>query len=121
MPRSRSKPPDERIRRLVFSRPIPERLIRDLSRAPLLESHQVRKYVSVHRNLTPTLYRTLELLCYGYSVREIAHRRHYSYTAIQDHSKRLLALFRARNRAHLAALAVASGYISLAAHSVDSK
>jgi DNA-binding CsgD family transcriptional regulator len=61
--------------------------------------------------MTPTLRETLELLCQGYSNREIAERRHYSEEAIQDHTKRLLALFGARRRAHLAALAVAEGHV----------
>jgi DNA-binding CsgD family transcriptional regulator len=62
--------------------------------------------------MTPTLHATLELVCQGYSNREIAERRHYSEDAIQDHTKRLLAIFGARRRAHLAALAVAEGHVN---------
>lgn len=62
--------------------------------------------------MTPRLLETLRLLCLGYSNREIAERVCFSEEAIKDHVKRLLALFGARRRAHLAALAVAEGYVN---------
>ena len=96
-----------------MSQPIPDRLIRDLGRVPTLEPYEIRKYVWRESVLTPTLRATLELICKGYSTREIAEMRHYSEAAIQDHSKRLLAIFRARRRPHLAALAVAQGYVDV--------
>jgi DNA-binding CsgD family transcriptional regulator len=63
--------------------------------------------------LTPNLLETLPLVCQGYSNREIAEMRHFSEEAIKDHVKRLLAIFQARRRAHLAALAVAQGYVDM--------
>ena len=100
---------DERIYRIDMSRPIPDRLIRDLARAPLLPLYACRRYASANMNLTPNLLETLPLVCQGFSNKEIAARRHYSEEATKDHVKRLLAIYRARNRAHLAALAVARG------------
>lgn len=102
---------DERIYRLVMSRPIPERLISDLARAPLLPLWACRR--QVNHTLTPALRETLPYVCHGYTNREIAERLQYSEDAIKDRVKRLLAIFRARSRAHLAALAVAQGYVDL--------
>ena len=100
---------DERIRRIVHSQPIPDRLVTDLAKAGFPDSYRVRKYM--HPTLTDNLRQTLPYVCQGYSDREIGELRHYSEEAIKDHVKRLLAIFGARRRAHLAALAVARGYV----------
>jgi DNA-binding NarL/FixJ family response regulator len=102
---------DARIHRIVMASPIPEKLIHNLGRAPFLPLYACRRYANM--NLTPNLLETLPLVCHGFSNKEIAAQRHYSEEATKDHVKRLLAIFRARNRAHLAALAVAQGYVEM--------
>lgn len=97
-----------------MSQPIPEKLIRDLSRAPLLEAWRIRRYAGLRAELTPTLRRALWLVCEGFTTREIAARTYYSEEAAKDHIRRLVVMFGARNRAHLAALAVAQGYVDMA-------
>lgn len=87
-----------------MSQPIPDRLIRSLARSPLPDPYRASRHVN--GNLTPNLRETLLLVCQGYTNREIAEARHYSEEATKDHVKRLLGMFGARNRTHLAAMAV---------------
>lgn len=64
-------------------------------------------------NLLPIMHRTLLLICHGYSNAEIAERTNYALDTVRDRVKGLLAIFCARNRTHLAALAVAQGYVDV--------
>lgn len=64
-------------------------------------------------NLRPIMLRTLTLICHGYSDVEIAERTNYAHDTVRDQVKGLLAIFSARNRTHLAALAVAQGYVDV--------
>ena len=88
----------KQIRELVLSRPIPERLIENLARAP-------------RRRLTPALEEALELAALGRTDGEIALELGISLPAAKDRVLRLLALYEVRNRTELAAL-VARGAIS---------
>lgn len=63
--------------------------------------------------MPPMLLRCLTLLCHGYTNVEIAERTHYSFDSVRDQTKALLGIFDASNRAHLAALAVAQGYVDM--------
>lgn len=97
---------DEFIRRLVLSKPIPDKLIANLREAPELDPYRYSKR-GRYRNVTERLQRTLELVCLGYTNREIAEMTFFSEEAVKDHVKRLIAIYHARNRTHLAALVVA--------------
>lgn len=57
--------------------------------------------------------RALELISHGYTDAEIAARTHYAPDTVKDRAKALMAVFGARNRTHLAALAVAQGYVDM--------
>lgn len=97
-----------------MSRPIPEKLIRDIGRAEVLEAWEINRVRRTLRSsLTRTLLVTLPYVCYGYSNAQIAERLFYSEDAVKDHVRRLLVIFRARNRAHLAAKAVARGIVDM--------
>lgn len=61
--------------------------------------------------MTPSMRRILKLVAEGYSNREIGEKTGYAHGTIQGQVVALLAVFRARNRTHLAALAVARGYV----------
>jgi DNA-binding CsgD family transcriptional regulator len=102
---------DPAIYRIVMSQPVPDKLFAHLRRAPLVPLWNIR--YQVNTNLTPNLRATLPLVCEGYTNREIAALRHYSEEAVKDHVKRLLAIFGARRRSHLAALAVARGFVDM--------
>lgn len=99
---------DDFIRKLVLSKPIPDKLIANLRKAPELDPYRASRYA--RGTLTERLERTLELVVCGYSNREIAEMTHYSEEAVKDHVKRLLAIYHARNRTHLAALVVAESF-----------
>lgn len=113
---------DERIYEMVMSHPIPERLLSALGKAPTLPPYvtpgrwlKAQRLGCGHLDpdcLPPPLRETLALACCGYTNDEIAEATHYSPNTVRDHMRVLLACFRARNRTHLAALAVARGYIS---------
>lgn len=114
---------DERIYRLVLSRPIPLKLVEALALAPDLTPYQTPTRVIKAKQwgmrslepdkLTPKLHRTLVLLTHGHTDREIAGRIFYSEESVKDQVKALCAVFSARNRTHLAALAVAQGYVRM--------
>lgn len=102
---SRSKPlpivSDELVRLLVMSQPIPEKLIVDLANA--LEGPRFidRKYAGHPGRVTPILWETLKLIAAGYSEPRIARELGVSRAAVNDRTKRLLAIFDARNRMEL--------------------
>jgi DNA-binding NarL/FixJ family response regulator len=115
---------DERIRRLVMSQPIPMRL----ADAVLACSQDVSAYRSPERllvarkiglgsldpaDLTPALRVMLTLICHGHTNREIAAITETPFDTVRERVKGLLAVFDARNRAHLVGLAVAHGYVSM--------
>jgi len=114
---------DERIYRIVMSRPIPIRLAEALERAPDLTVHRTASRAALARkvgipsmdpdDMKPIFEETLELICHGYSNREIAERTYWSIDTVRERTKALFATFDARNRAHLAALAVAQGYVDM--------
>ncbi len=64
-------------------------------------------------DMKPAMLRTLVLLCHGYTNEQIARRTHYSRDTIKGRTEALFAVFGARNRAHLAAVAVAQGYVDM--------
>lgn len=94
------------MRHIVMTRPIPERLIADLARAPLLEENLIREYSTGKRTLTPALAAVVPLVIEGKPYRVIAKELGITHYSAQDRIKRLLALYRARNRVHLAAMLV---------------
>ena len=114
---------DERIHRLVMSQPIPLRLVEAIERAPDLSSNRTpSRVLRAQRfgvrsleaeDMTPQLRTTLELLCHGRNNPEIARETFYAHDTVRDQTKALLGIFSARNRAHLAALAVAQGYVDM--------
>lgn len=94
-----------------MSNPIPDRLIRAIARAPLIPG-TVRSYSylsSADRTVTSRLRYTLILIAAGLTNQEIADAIGISYAAAQDRVKRLLALYDARNRTHLVAIAIRKG------------
>lgn len=114
---------DERIRRIVLRNPIPLRLVEAIDRAPDLRVNQTPSRIWQARqwgcptldpdDLTLSLERTLVLLCHGYTNEQIAKKTKYAYDSVKDQVQALFAIFMARNRAHLAALAVAQGYVDM--------
>jgi DNA-binding NarL/FixJ family response regulator len=105
---------------LVRLRPIPEALIRALERAPVVPLREVdRKYKSVRwgmrdsapEAMPPSMRLVLKHLVDGRTDREIASATGWRYQTVRDLRRALLGVFRARNSAHLAALAVASGCV----------
>ena|SRR5215813_13985109 len=100
---------DDRVRRLVLSRPIPDKLIKDLADAPLVEE-QINTFLRGRsRKLTPALIGILIDICSGYTEKQIAEMHRLSEDAVKDRTKRLLALYRARNRTHLVATVLRNG------------
>lgn len=99
---------DERIQRIVHAYPIPDKLIRNLGNAPLVS----RPRRTMHPSLTPRMREVLALVCEGYTNAEIGKRIGCSEETVKSHVKRLLDYFQARNRAHLAAIAVSSGRVT---------
>jgi DNA-binding CsgD family transcriptional regulator len=93
----------ESVRRLVLSRPIPDALIRDIGRLPLVR--YVRRYRggSDRIMLTPQLYETLKLAAGGATTPQIAETLGISESAASESVKRLLAYFDVPNRTALAA------------------
>lgn len=114
---------DERIHRLVMSQPIPLRLVRAIERAPdLSENRSPSRVLKAQQfgvrslspdDLTPQLRTTLGLICHGRTNPQIARETFYALDTVRDQTKALLGIFSARNRTHLAALAVAQGYVDM--------
>lgn len=105
---------------LVKTRPIPEALIAKLASTPLaqaLESQTswVARAYGVSslepEDMTAAMRRVLELVCLGNTTKAIAAETGWPHDTVRDLVKALRALFRARNSAHLCALAVARGYV----------
>jgi DNA-binding NarL/FixJ family response regulator len=88
---------DEADRRIVLSNPIPEKLIRDLGRVPLV-THAIDYRSSEQRRLTPALWETLKLLAAGYTTSQIAEASDCSFEAAADRVRRVLARFDTRSR-----------------------
>lgn len=99
------------------------RLVEALERAPDLNRYQTPTRVIKARQwgvgsldpdeLTPLLHRVLVLVTHGHTDPEIARRIYYSPESVKDQVKALCAVFSARNRTHLAALAVAQGFVDM--------
>lgn len=99
------------------------KLANALLRAPDLEVNQTPSRVfraQQHglssldpQDMKPAMRETLRLVCCGLTNKEIAERTHYSHDTIRGRTQALLAIFNARNRAHLAALAVARRYVDM--------
>lgn len=53
------------------------------------------------------------MIAQGYSNREIAEKTGYPFDTVRGQVVGLLAVFEARNRTHLAALAVSKGYATV--------
>jgi len=107
---------EERIRRLVLSQPIPTRLIRALTAASRPTEYRTPDRIFRARQwgafdldpgqLSPQLRKVLLGVCRGESNAEIGAATNYSCYSVKDQIRALLAVFEARNRAHLAALGV---------------
>jgi DNA-binding NarL/FixJ family response regulator len=113
---------DERVYRLVMSQPVPMRLAIAIERAPDLTVNRTPARLAKARvyspsldpdDMTPILRTTLALICHGRTNEEIARETFYALDTVRDRTKALLAIFAARNRTHLAALAVAQGYVDM--------
>lgn len=101
---------DEFILRLVFSQPIPEKLIVDLANA-LEAPRYMRKYAGARASLTPALWETLKLVAAGHSTPRIAVELGISPTSANDRVKRLLAYFDARDRMEIVTRCYREGII----------
>lgn len=90
---------DEAVRRIVLSRPIPDELIRDLGKAPLVNhpTHHARR----ERAMTPVLWETLKLLAAGRSTPYIAESQGCSFAAAADRVRRVLGIFDVGSRMEL--------------------
>ena len=107
---------EERIRRLVLSQPIPVRLSRALIAASQATEYRTPDRIFRARQwgafeldpsrLPPQLRKVLLGVCRGDSNAEIGAATNYSCHSVKDQIRALLAVFEARNRAHLAALGV---------------
>jgi len=106
----RSLASDEFVLELVFSQPIPERLIVDLATALDVPRH-IRKYAGREARMTPALWETLKLVAAGYSSPRIANELGVSPSQAKDRVKRLLALFDARDRMELVVRCYREGII----------
>lgn len=100
---------DDALRRLVVAAPIPDRLLRNLERAPIVDTAKLRTFRVVNPTLTPALLAVLERVAVGRTNPQIAADLGISLEAARDRVKRLLRLYDARNRTHLAALAIRAG------------
>jgi len=90
---------DERIRRIVFSQPIPERLIRNIGR------------VDRQDRMTPRRWETLKLVAQGLSNREIAAIRGVSYDTVRKDVRALYSRLEVPNRTALVAKVYREGIL----------
>jgi len=96
---------DAAIRRIVLAYPgIPDKLLRNLARAPLAVHARDYKPRTEDVHLTPELYETLKLLCRtGGTNRDLGEGLGVSLEAARDRVKRLLAYFDVPTRTALVA------------------
>lgn len=90
---------DERIRRIVFSQPIPDRLIRNIGR------------IERDDRMTPRRWETLKLLAQGHSTREIAAARGVALDTARKDVATLLRRLEVPNRTALVAKVYREGII----------
>lgn len=88
--------PDEFVRLLVLSQPIPERLIVDLANALEPPRHWRRRPAPAH--MTPLLWETLKLVAAGHTTPRIAEEFGIPLETARDRVKRLLSYFDEPNR-----------------------
>lgn len=100
---------DAAIRRLVLSRPIPDKLIRDIARLPEHDEPFSRRYSGSRLTVTPRLRYTLRLVALGWTNRRIADELGATEEGVRDRVKRLLSIYHARNRTELVAKAIRAG------------
>lgn len=91
---------DAALRRYILSRPIPERLIRDLGGLG-----------QIRTELTPSELRTLVLLADGYSKPQIARATSWTFETLKSHTTRIRLKLGARNITHAVAIAIRNGLI----------
>jgi DNA-binding NarL/FixJ family response regulator len=105
-----------------MSQPVPMRLAVAIERAPDLSTNRTPSRLAKARlyapsldpdDMPPIMRRTLALICHGHTNEEIARETYYALNTVKDRAKALLGIFDARNRTHLAALAVAQGYVDM--------
>ena len=89
---------DERIRRLVSSRPVPAKLAARLHREIVTPSRLSEREIDV-----------LALVACGYNATEIAPMLHLSVWTVQSHQRRLRDKLGARTMAHAVAIALKRG------------
>ncbi len=97
---------DAAVRRIVLSRPIPMELAQAIADAPIVLSPAKAREPG---GLTPARLKVLRLLVLGLTNREIAEALERSEETVKRQVRELLRTVGAKNRAHLAALAVAYG------------
>lgn len=93
-----------------MSNPIPDRLFADLRKAPLVEPWEIRRYAAMsHRPMTLQMRYTLLLVASGLTNRQIGEELHIGTETARIRVRRLLSIYGARNRTHLAAIAIRRG------------
>ncbi len=93
---------------------VPERLLRDLARAPVLDEQQIsRGGKSSHQgNLTPPELEIVKLLSHGYDGRMICEQLGKGEGTIKTQIKSAKASMNAKTREHLVAIALRQGLIT---------
>jgi len=119
---------DERIRRLVMSRPIPEALIRALELAPDVPGHSLDRWLQSYRQmprtgrdershrpraqvLTPRQARVLELAAAGLQRKQIAAAMEISEETVKNHLSHARFRLKAQTTAQAVATAIRRGLI----------
>lgn len=93
---------DERIRKLVASRPLPPKLAERLEREMLAPTRMSEREIDV-----------LALIACGYSGPAIAPMLHISPWTVESHQRRVRMKLGARTMAHAVALAIKRGELDL--------
>lgn len=88
---------DAALRRLILSRPIPDKLIRHLG--------------LVRTDLSPSQLRLLVMLADGYSKPQIARATGWRYETLKSSAERIRLKLGARNTTHAVAIAIRNGII----------
>lgn len=103
---------DDVLRRMVVRRPLPDKLIEALRRAPLVEEgviDQHSRYVDC--DLLPTELVAVKLASFGLTDSEIADVLGRSLHSVKSQMKRAMRKLRAKNRTHLVAISLRQGVI----------
>lgn len=96
-----------------MTRPIPDKLIRNLGRAPLVDLERITGRPAIRATVTPLLAETLTLVALGLTNPQIARFLGISLEAARDRVGRLLRLYDAKTRTQLTANAIRRGDIDV--------